>query len=86
MLNNFQKGIRSIVFQPIDRRSRIEKRYAFLVQKCNDFIHFEAFTLGINKVVLVAEPNLALDTPVVVDEVGVEKVHAPALFWRRETA
>ena len=36
--------------------------------------------------VLFAEPNLSLDAPVVVDEVGVEKVHAPTLFGRWETA
>ena len=36
--------------------------------------------------VLVAKPNLTLNAPMVVDEVGVEKVHAPTLLWRRETA
>jgi hypothetical protein len=36
--------------------------------------------------VFVAEPDLPLDAPVVVDEVGVEKVHAPAFLGRWETA
>ena len=36
--------------------------------------------------VLVAEPDLAFNAPVVVDEVGIEKVHAPTLLWRWETA
>ena len=36
--------------------------------------------------VLVAEPNLSFDAPMVVDKVGVEKVHAPTLLRRRETA
>ena len=86
MLHNFQKGVRGIVFQPINCRSRIEKCYAFLVQKRNDFIHFEALVFGVHEMVLVAKPNLPFDAPVVVDEVGVEKVHAPALLWRRKTA
>ncbi len=36
--------------------------------------------------VLITKPDLAFDSPVVVDEIGVEKVHAPTLLWRRETA
>ena len=36
--------------------------------------------------VLVAEPDLAFNAPMVVDEVGVEKVHAPTLLGWRETA
>jgi hypothetical protein len=34
----------------------------------------------------VAKEHLALDAPMVVDEVGIEKVHAPALaLWREAT-
>ena len=42
--------------------------------------------LQIDKMVLVVEPYRTLDTPVVVYEIRVEKVHAPALLRRRETA
>ena len=86
MLNDFQKGIRSVVFQPFDGHGCIEESDAFLVKKSHDFIFFEAFMLCINEMAAVTKPDLALDTPVVVDEVGVEKVHAPTLLWRRETA
>ena len=86
MLQNLQEGVRGVVFQSIDRRCSIEQRYAFFVQKCHDFIHFEALALSVHKMVLVAKPDLSFDTPVVVDEIGVEKVHAPALLGWRETA
>jgi hypothetical protein len=36
--------------------------------------------------VLVAKEYLALDTPMVVDEIGIIKVHAPAFALRRKTA
>jgi hypothetical protein len=36
--------------------------------------------------VLVVKPDLAFNAPVVVDKVGVKKVHAPALFGRWKTA
>ena len=86
MLDNFQKSIRSVVLQPLDRCGGIKKGNTLLVEESNDFILFEAFMLCINEMVAVAKPNLAFDTPMVVDEIGVEKVHAPTLFWRRETA
>ena len=86
MLNDFQKGVRGVVFQPINCHGRVEKSDAFFVQKCHDFIHLEALVFGIHEMVLVAEPDLPFDAPMVVDEVGVEKVHAPTLLRRRETA
>ena len=36
--------------------------------------------------VLVTKPDLAFDAPMVIDKIGVEKVHTPALLWWRETA
>ena len=36
--------------------------------------------------ILIAKSDLPFDTPMVVDEVGVEKVHGPALLGRRKTA
>ena len=52
----------------------------------DDFINLEAFVVGIDEVIFVAEEDLSLDAPVIVDEVGIEKVDAPpfALWW--ETA
>ena len=86
MLNDFQKGIGSIVFQPFHSRGRVEEGNAFLVEKCNDFIHFEAFAFCVNEMVFVIEPDLAFNAPVVVDEIGIEKVHAPTLLGWWKTA
>ena len=86
MFHNLKEGIRCVVFQPIDCRSRIEKSDAFLVKESSDFVLFEAFMHCINEIILITKPNLSFDASVVVDEVGVEKVHAPALLRRRETA
>lgn len=36
--------------------------------------------------ILVAEKHFAFDTPVVVDEIRVVEIHAPAAFRRWETA
>ena len=86
MFDDFQESIRSIVFQPLDCHGRVEEGNTFLIEESYYFILFEAFVLCINEMVAVAEPDLPLDAPVVVDEIGVEKIHAPALLWRRETA
>jgi hypothetical protein len=51
-----------------------------------NLVDLKAFGSEINEMILVAKEYLALDTPMVVDEVGIEKVHAPALaLWREAT-
>ena len=42
--------------------------------------------LGVHEMVLVAEENKAFYAPMVVDEIGIVEVHAPALPLRRKTA
>ena len=86
VLDDIQESIRGVVFQPLDCHSSIEEGNAFLVEESYDFILFEAFVLCVNEMVAVTEPYLALNAPVVVDEIGVEKVHAPTLLGRWETA
>ena len=86
MFYDFQESIRGVVLQSFDGCGCIEEGNAFLVEESHDFILFEAFMLCINEMVAVAKPDLALDAPVVVDEIGVEKVHAPALLRRWEAA
>ena len=81
---NFQELVGGIVLQASDGGGGVEEGEAFLLAEGYDFVYLEAFVLQINKVVFIAKEQLSLDTPVVVDEVGVIEVHTPPLtLWRK---
>lgn len=86
MLHDFKKRIGSVVFQSIDSRCRIKKGDAPLLQKRNDFTHFETFMFQIHKMIVVTKPYLSLDAPMVIGEIGIKEIHAPPLLGRRKTA
>lgn len=84
--DNLQELVRGIVLQAAYGGGSVVEAYALVHQEGDDEINAEGLCLGVHEMVLVAEENEALDAPVVVDEVGIVEVHAPALPLRRETA
>jgi hypothetical protein len=51
----------------------------------HNLVNLEALGLEVNEVVLVTKEYLSLNTPVVVDEVRIIKIHTPPLALGRET-
>ena len=69
-----------------DGSGGIEEGDAFFLAMGDDVIKTEAFGLQIDKVILVAEEDFSLQTPVIVDVIGVKEVDAPPFALWRETA
>lgn len=84
--DNLQELVRGIVLQAAYGGGGVVEAYAFVHQEGDDKVKAEGLCLGVHKIVLVAKEDESLDTPMVVDEVGIVEVHAPALPLRRETA
>ena len=83
-LHHFQEFVRSIILQSFDGGGSVEEGDALVLAMGNDGIEAETFGLGIHKVIPVAKEDLPLDAPMVVDEIGVIEVHAPAFpLWRK---
>ena len=85
---DFQKSIRRIVFQAPDTYRRVEESQAMLLAECYNPLavkHFSPPDRGL-EAFCVSEMDQALDAPEVIDKVGVEEIHRPALARRRETA
>ena len=84
--DNLQELVRGIVLQAAYGGGGVVEAYALVLKKGNDEVKAEGLCLGVHKMVLVAKENEALYAPMVVDEVGIVEVHAPALPMWRETA
>ena len=84
--DNLQELVRGIVLQAAYGGGSVVEAYALVHQEGDDEVKSEGLCLGVHEMVLVAKENEALYAPVVVDEVGIVEVHAPALPLRRETA
>lgn len=84
--DNLQELVRGIVLQAAYSGGGVVEAYALVHQEGDDEVKSEGLCLGVHKMVLVAKENKALYAPMVVDEVGIVEVHAPALPLRRETA
>ena len=84
--DNLQELVRGIVLQAAYGGGGVVEAYALVVKKGDDEVKAESLCLGVHKMVLVAKENKSLYAPVVVDEIGIIEVHAPALPLRRETA
>lgn len=84
--DNLQELVRGIVLQAAYGGGGVVEAYALVHQEGDDEVKAEGLCLCIHEMVLVAEENKALYAPVVVDEVGIVEVHAPALPLWRETA
>ena len=84
--DNLQELVRGIVLQAAYGGGGVVEAYALVHQEGDDEVKAEGLCLGVHEMVLVAEENKALYAPVVVDEVGIVEVHAPALPLWRETA
>lgn len=84
--DNLQELVRGIVLQAAYGGGGVVETYALVLQEGDDEVKAEGLCLGVHEMVLVAKENEALYAPMVVDEVGIVEVHAPALPLRRETA
>ena len=84
--DNLQELVRGIVLQAAYGGGGVVEADALVVKKGDDEVKAEGLCLGVHEMVLVAKENEALYAPVVVDEVGIVEVHAPALPLRRKTA
>ena len=84
--DNLQELVRGIVLQAAYGGGGVIEADALVHQEGDDKVKAEGLCLGVHKMVLVAKENEALYAPVVVDEIGIVEVHAPALPLRRETA
>lgn len=84
--DNLKELVRSIVLQASHGGGGVVEAYALVHQKGDDKVQAECLCRGINEMVLVTKENQALYAPMVVDEVGIVEVHAPAFPLRREAA
>lgn len=84
--DNLQELVRGIVLQAAYGGGGVVEAYALVLQEGDDEVKAEGLCLGVHEMVLVAKENKSLYAPVVVDEVGIVEVHAPALPLWRETA
>ena len=84
--DNLQELVRGIVLQAAYGGGGVVEADALVHQEGDDEIKAEGLCLGVHEMVLVAKENEALYAPVVVNEIGIVEVHAPALPLRRETA
>ena len=84
--DNLQELVRGIVLQAAYGGGGVVEADALVHQEGDDEVKAEGLCLGVHEMVLVAKENESLYAPVVVYEVGIVEVHAPALPLRRETA
>lgn len=84
--DNLQELVRGIVLQTANGGGGVVEAYALVHQEGDDKVQAEGLCRGVHEMVLVTKENEALYAPMVVDEVGIVEVHAPALPLRRKTA
>lgn len=82
--DHFEKLVGGVVLQSSDGCGRVEEGDTLCLAVRYNLFQFEAFVLHIHEVVPVAKKDLSLNAPMVVDEIGVIEVHAPAfpLWWK----
>ena len=69
-----------------DHADMIVNGYAFLRKKFPYFIQFEAFVWHFHKGKFISSKDYSENTPHVVYEIGIEKIHTPACTRRREAS
>ena len=84
--DNLQELVRGIVLQAAYGGGGVVEAYALVHQEGDDEVKAEGLCLGVHEMILVAKEDKSLYAPMVVDEIGIVEVHAPALPLRRETA
>ena len=83
-LYHLEELVGSVVLQATDCRRGIEECETFFLAEGNDLVNLETLGFEIHEMILVAKEYLALDAPVVVDEVRIVEVHAPTpTLWRK---
>ena len=85
-LHHLEELVRGILLQASDRRSRVIIGDARLLEERHDALRAETLPTAFHEIVLLAEKERPHDPPMVIDEIRVEEVHAPAGSRRRETA
>lgn len=82
--DNLQELVRGIVLQAAYCGGGVVEADALVLQEGDDEVKAEGLCPGVHEMVLVAKENEALYAPMVVDEIGIVEVHAPALpLWRK---
>lgn len=84
--DNLQELVRGIVLQASHGGGGVVEAYALVHQEGDDKVQAECLCRSVHEMALVTKENEALYAPMVVDEVGIVEVHAPAFPLRRETA
>ena len=84
--HHFQELIRRIVFQATDGCSCIEEGNSPFRTESNDVFNVKSFVCLVHEVVPISKEHIALNPPVIVDEVGVIEIHTPPFALRWETA
>ena len=84
--NYLKELVRSIVLQASHGGGGVVEAYTLVHQEGDDKVQAECLCRSVHEMVLVTKKDEALYAPMVVDEVGIVEVHAPAFPLRRETA
>ena len=84
--HNLEEGIRSVVFVADNTLCRIIEGDALLGKEAHDFLLAKRMVLNVNEMVLVPEPYLPFDSPVIVDKVRVIEIHTPAFPLGRKAS
>lgn len=84
--DNLKELVRGIVLQTSHGGGSVVEAYALVHQEGDDEVQAEGLCRSVHKMVLVTKKDEALYAPMVVDEVWIVEVHAPAFPLRRETA
>ena len=84
-LDDLQELVRSIVLQPTDLRSGVEHRNALFLAEIHDPLPVEPPLTRYNEMLLLPEEYQTDYAPEIIDEIGVEELHRPALPRRRKT-
>ena len=84
--HHLEELIGCIVHQATNGGRGIEEGDALVLAKADYLVDLETFSFYIYEMVAISEKHFALDAPMVVDEVGVIEIDAPAFALRRKAA
>ena len=82
--HDFEEFIRGVVLKATDSCAGVEKGEALLLAEGHNLVYLKTFGFEVHEMILIAKEYLALNAPVVVDEIRVVEVHTPplALGWK----
>ena len=84
--HDLKEFVGGIVLQATDSRRGVKEGEALLLAEGHNLVYLKTFGFEVHEMILIAKEYLALNAPVVVDEVRIIKIHAPPLALRRKAA